>query len=395
MIKDDIRLYIQGSYGPANIGDDVLMLICVKLANRYIPAECIAVGVKYPEIAQKWYPGIKWLKKGSFSGLNVDILIYGGGGQFYSFPLTHSKQGFSNYSSKFSRLIAYQIGWRQVLQYLIRHLSRDMSGIPIIQAHHKAAFCVGVGPFVHISQEIERAQKTLAGCDFISVRDPSSKNICDSWGLRNIVVRTDPCFMKDLWSEEADLFATEERKYDSVAFIIRSWPHSKEGQRYYKSIRHAAAVLRARGIKVKFVSLDKESDRPIFRYLKGEDILSWEPAYSKPSDFIMKIAESFNLVVSARAHGIILPATFGIPGICVAIEQKLKNVHRTMPSGTLLWKEAFWSNDLVEMVEYMLVNRKKFVTNILREVAINRAIAMQAVDELSKWLQHVINGKLC
>ena len=155
------------------------------------------------------------------------------------------------------------------------------------------------------SKEIEKARETLESCDFISVRDSSSKEICESWGLRNVLLGADPCFVRDLWAGEAKSYALAEQNNHASAFIIRSWPHSREGQKYLGPLRHAATVLRKKGIKVKFISFDKESDRRLPYHLKGEDMLFWDPHYSEPTDFVMEIVRSLDLVISARALSLI------------------------------------------------------------------------------------------
>jgi polysaccharide pyruvyl transferase WcaK-like protein len=105
------------------------------------------------------------------------------------------------------------------------------------------------------------------------------------------------------------------------------------------------------------------------------------------------IVRSFDLVASSRAHGIILPAVLGLPGICVGLEKKLNNVHKGLPSGTLLWDEPFRSRQLEELVETMLDNRRHYADRVSMEASINEDLAKKASEELAEWLTGLGLGK--
>ena len=62
-------------------------------------------------------------------------------------------------------------------------------------------------------------------------------------------------------------------------------------------------------------------------------MLIWNPESYTVSEFILKL-RLCDVVVSSRAHGVLLPTMAYIPTIAVEIEQKLKAVHQMMPLST-------------------------------------------------------------
>jgi polysaccharide pyruvyl transferase WcaK-like protein len=93
------------------------------------------------------------------------------------------------------------------------------------------------------------------------------------------------------------------------------------------------------------------------------------------------------LVVSARAHGVILPAIFGIPGIAVEIEPKLVNVHRMLPRGTKLWQKPFNPDSLLKMIQEMLENNDEFRRLVNEDVSYNHNIALEAKADIQRFIR--------
>jgi len=46
--RKPLKAYIRGAYGPGNLGDDVLLEVCINILRRHFKEENISVGVKHP-----------------------------------------------------------------------------------------------------------------------------------------------------------------------------------------------------------------------------------------------------------------------------------------------------------------------------------------------------------
>jgi len=390
MSRLDASVLIKGYYIPDNIGDDVLMIVTSKIVAGCIPPDSVVVGVARPDITSSWLPEIRHVRLSDYREVNVETCIYGGGGQFFSFPMTNQPDRFTMARDQLSRLLKRQIGLQQIRQRFSKPSGQTTTNIQL-NVQRYGAFCVGVGPFVPGSNEIELARMNLEKCEFLSVRDSMSKKICDKWGLSYARVRTDATFFQELWLNSSRFRESRPRR-DSVAFIFRAWPHSKEGFKYFKPMRKAAKRLRREGLNITFVSFAKMADSSALDYFSDEDLLIWEPAKGTPATFIRRLAESFDLVVSARAHGIILPAIAGLPGICIGIEPKLYNVHAMLPNGTQLWGPPFDQEVLVQQVLNMLENLSTYYNDLKSDVHANHVIALEARKDIEAFLHKESNS---
>ncbi|MEM5810045.1 MAG: polysaccharide pyruvyl transferase family protein [Candidatus Aenigmatarchaeota archaeon] len=383
------KVFIKGGYGPSNLGDDVLLLSAASIISRVFPPAEITIGVNNPNLAKKWIPDINFVEINHKTIIKSKILIYGGGGQFYSFPLTKRFKDISYYSNKLKSFFNGQINLKKIINHIIWLLD-SIRLKNNIQARYKAALSIGIGPFVPGSLEEKMTRDILKNCDYISVRDFESKKWCNKFSIHHCKVFTDIGFLNELWNEKAGQLSFNSYVKNRIAFIIRSWPHEKSGNLYLESMLKAARILKRESIEVTFVVFDKLADNIIFPLLVGYKTLIYDPERYSPGAFIEMLSDTFDLVVSVRGHGIILPATFGIPGICVEIEPKLRNVHSMLPQGTLIWKPPFLEDELVGMIREMILHIDRFRNNILKEVELNKAKMQEGVKDFLNWLKTVL-----
>jgi len=85
---------------------------------------------------------------------------------------------------------------------------------------------------------------------------------------------------------------------------------------------------------------------------KHEDILCWDPYTMTLDDFTRRLSE-YDLLIAARAHGVIIGAALGIPSIAIVIEPKLRLVCERLTGGTEMWCPPFDSDNLTNTVERM------------------------------------------
>jgi polysaccharide pyruvyl transferase WcaK-like protein len=223
----------------------------------------------------------------------------------------------------------------------------------------------------------------------LSVRDVESQKICQSWGLNEVRKKTDACYLKDLWMDDGPIQVQDNNLGKSIGMVIRHWPHTDIGSRYIHSMLSAAQELRKIGIYVQFISLDYKYDAPILSILKSQNemVKIYDPSNTTPGQFMRRVASKFQLIVSSRAHGIILPAVLGLPGVCVGIEPKLRNVHLSLPTGTSLWSEPFNPDELVNIIKIMVDKLEEYSHNIQKEADENNKIAKEESQYFVNWLK--------
>ena len=385
---NQVAIFIKGSYGPHNIGDDALMLVVSNLIKDVCPAHEIGIGVKRPGIAESWLPGIKFFNTADSHAIKAKILIYGGGGQFFVFPLTQKrKSNLIHLNKKLINLIRKRPSPREIYSSIFNRKHRKASFR--VEAERTAAFCLGVGPFVPDSLGLKLARRILRNCDYLSVRDAESQKICQSWGINDVRKKNDPCYLKDLWMDDEPIPEKENNLMKSIGLVVRHWPHTDKGNRYFDSMVSATHKLRKMGFHAQFISLDKKYDAQLISKLKNQNevVMIYDSSIAKPGKFMRRVASKFNLIVSARAHGIILSAAFGLPGVCVGIEPKLRNVHLSLPTGTCLWSEPFNPDELVNIITTMLNKFEDYSYNIRKEADKNHEIAKEESRYFFNWLK--------
>ncbi|HUT53006.1 MAG TPA: polysaccharide pyruvyl transferase family protein [bacterium] len=370
-----------GDYGTGNVGDDVLMTVTTRIALDCLGNSGVAVNIGKPEQVPEWAAPARYISLVDYQVIKARNLIYGGGGQFFSF-LNVGKIKKRTFRQRLARIFRGEVGKEQFKKWL--H-DTTLGSSYSLEASRHGAFCVGVGPFEAGHPLNEAAWQKLSRCELLIVRDAMSHQLCVQAGLSHALVRTDACFLRELWLDDSPL----ETKAGSgrVAVIFRSWRHDPAGDAYLSPLRNVVGRLRAEGLKVTLVSLARIKDKELIEAWSDEEIIVYDPFKQSPSRFTRSLAGSFDLVVSARAHGIMLPALLGTPGICVGLEPKLENVHKMLPLGTRYWGPPFSEPELVDQVLDMLEHGEQARINLQREVQANQALARRARRELELFLR--------
>ena len=216
------KVYIRGAYGPGNLGDDILMLCVINILKKRFQESDIAVGVDHPAIAKNFNPRIKWLH--IKEPVKADLVVLGGGGQFFSF-IPPSKKA-SSVSLKVSKLFKSIKAQTDLKSTLLRLYVGMRGGIDKIYFHRRlAAFCIGLGPFDGGGKLLTRAVSVINRCDYISVRDGTSQQHCNTFGKSDVDVYTDPTLLSDLWISSKDLNINSANKNKYLSFIPVSYTH--------------------------------------------------------------------------------------------------------------------------------------------------------------------------
>lgn len=378
------KVYIRGAYGPGNLGDDILMLSVINILKMRFKESDIMVGVDHPETAKNFNPNIKWLH--IKQPVRADLVVLGGGGQFFSFvpPAAQPTTPASGFE-KLRRSIRAQTSIASTLTRLYVGLR---GGIDKIYFHRRlAAFCIGLGPFDGGGKQLARASSIIGRCDYISVRDATSKTHCMTFGKPDTRVYTDPSLLRQLWTAPEGVDLKGDSQPDYVSFILRDWPHDANGQAFIAAMVRTAKTCAERGEKIRFVSLYQERDQHLIDQYADFEWLCWNAADSTPEIFMRRLILESDVIISARAHGVLLPAALGYPTIAVEIENKLRKVHEMLPLGTKL-VSAPDSTVMLDAIQELRRDKALMTEHVKREVSERAELAKQSVDDFLHWVDH-------
>ncbi|MDY7533818.1 polysaccharide pyruvyl transferase family protein [Pseudomonas sp. Bout1] len=376
------KVYIRGAYGPGNLGDDVLMLCVINILKKRFKESDIAVGVDHPQIARNFNPRIKWLH--IKEPVKADLVVLGGGGQFFSFiPPVKAATARQGIVARLYKSIKAQT---DLTSTLLRLYVGMRGGVDKIYFHRRlAAFCIGLGPFDGGGKLLDRAVSVINRCDYISVRDGTSQQHCNTFGKADVEVYTDPSLLSNLWISSKDLEVGSLKKAKYLSFILRDWPHDAKGQQFIKAMVQAADELAKRGEQVRLVSLYKERDQHLIDKYDQFQWLCWDAAGDTPESFMAKLIVESDVIISARAHGVLLPASLGFPTIAIEIENKLKKVHEMLPRGTRLVSTPN-PEVIMSTISEFRQSKAQMAEHLKQEISQRASIAQQAVDDFLKWV---------
>lgn len=334
--KSPATIAIKGAYGYGNFGDDALMIAVSEVVNRVWPsADYFFVGNK-ADYVSKLLPGVRLVASTDPVSETADLTVYGGGTQFYSFPLTYQIKSISLVRRILNNLRSPKALWRKILRR-----------IPTISAlaggQARIAIGIGLGPFVENSEQLAGARRVFSRLEFVSVRDVASYEICKEWECENLSLGADLCYLPGLWdgySSQPKLASG--KRAERIGVIVRDWPHSMEGDSYADALFEVVATLRSQGREVQFVCFAEDQDPVWVTRLdqEGEDFLSWQPEKDTVARFLSALS-TFDLLVTSRYHGAVFSSLIGKPVVCIEVEPKLRLVSELLGSGASLWSQPF------------------------------------------------------
>lgn len=367
---------IEGAYGEANLGDDALMVACSNLIRDIVPGCRLALGLRRnAEYVKHLVQDAVVLNSSNYyDAFDADIKILGGGTHFFSFR--YSKNWLINVCNRIRRQspssllrrVAALIGGR-------RSASRRKEGPNVI------ALGIGIGPFE--SGKEARAKSRLLQCDFVAVRDAISLRYCREIGV-TARLGADLCYLTEYWSAE-DSVSTDDKQRQGVRIgvVVRDWNHNKGGNDYLNGLHEAVKGLRRRGIRVEYILFSETGDPFCKRFLeaRGESPITWNPSRDRFDEFITRLAK-YDLIVSARYHGLVLPATRNVPGIAINVEPKLEVLSRTLEGGVGLWGGEFDPLELEKLAMDIVSSSAVVRERLAAVVQVQRSNACRMRDEL-------------
>lgn len=297
------NIEIEGAFGEGNFGDDALLNVLHRELTKSYAAEDIIVKTKIgaPTKRFEWLcPNSQIYTPGEGFCPKVTNKIYGGGTQFFD---------FGERKSVLKKIYSYG---RMAPKIFIRKIRNHFENTkPNMNRTHYIG--IGIGPFSGggISSEVQR---DLTAAATLSVRDSNSASLLEHNGVEYIKY-TDLCFL-----EEAMLVNSPSQTLAKKVLIIpRDWPaNSKESDHE----RFLDTITRSTDLEYHFALVGHD---PCWRKaLKKRKI----PFYSYTSEKgginrALEHFSKFDIIVSARYHGLVYASLMGIPSIAIALEPKL------------------------------------------------------------------------
>lgn len=330
------KIIVKGAYGESNFGDDLLMVTVENFLFESANGEGLKV-LFVSNNANTYCNQI--LNHYAFAELSdlgkdercCDVLVYGGGTQFFDFGAPYAK-----------RILALCLQPKTLL-YKIKKELFDKGGIDNeINAKKTFALALGIGPFVKKRRSYHALQQALLQWDVVSVRDNVSREYCQAIGADSVILGADLCF-SDYFTEQFLPVATaekEKRDKKSIAIIVRDWEHDKEGAEYIQTLIDFF-LGNNQDFEFTFVLFAQEKDKNWHASLNQLNIsyIAWNPNDDSLEDFFATFAE-FDGFITARYHAAVLAALLNKPTICIEVEDKLRILVEQIPEFKL-WEKGF------------------------------------------------------
>jgi len=370
-MKNHYRIIIKGGYGLYNFGDDALMVAAYHVARNVFATDEIAFLCWDAPYIYKLIPEAHIIPINDVAKkTQTDILLYGGGTQFYSFPLSRIRL---LKIEKIKNLLLYLFRPHAVFEEVKHRIKKS----PELIAHNRsAALGIGLGPFESSSIEEKRTQRLLKKMEFVAVRDPISAKLCQSWGINSFIHGTDLCYLPNLWdidrSKKNDHSLSP--SFEKIGVIVRDWKHNIEGMAYFEKIFHLIHELRRKNKKVNFILFKKFDIEWLDRLEeRGENSIVWDPDSNNINEFL-EILSGFDAFITARYHGAVFASLLGKPSLCIAIEPKLEIIADQLKNLAAVWRTPYDNEKALRMIQQLEINAKSLDAVI--ELATQRAVQM-------------------
>jgi polysaccharide pyruvyl transferase WcaK-like protein len=365
------RFIIIGSYGENNFGDDALMHTIYNYFSVNFPNHEIffRVSQKY----SKKFKGDRFKTIEEYQINKNDIIIFGGGTQFFSFQnlrLTLKTFIKLGYIFSFYKLV-------QILKGLIS--SKQMVAIGI-----------GLGPFNRIGHTIE-IKYFLKQFKYIAVRDSYSLDFCIKNNILNSKLYPDICYSDYFLNEIeiAKLYDVEKGKVESkkIAIVIRDWNHIVDGNNYLDNVFEAAKTLENLGYEIHFILFAGENDAYSYNKLLESNFQfhKWNYEQMAIKDLFTLIS-TFDLIITSRFHAAVFANILKKPVICIEIDQKLDFFVKSVNNYAFIWRSPFVVHECISLVK--MIFKYNIQTNLIEnEVAEKRKQSNEMFNELTNYLK--------
>ena len=302
-----MKVVLKGYYGKGNFGDDLLAKVLVEYLERQYDAD-IYCDVDLAKYSEKLFPNAIFLS--SDSSMTYDLLLLGGGTQFFDFGTYAGVKVIKYWYKK------YLLNPKNVLL----RLSNKKNSFNYTK---KIALGIGVGPF-HCVESEEDAIKNLSRYDLVSVRDVNSLKIIENSCLERIHYCADICLTNkvNLFNSNIEMVKVP-HKFD-FGIVLRDWDESNvRGDFNQDIVREFSALVSSKKNKILFFVYSK-CDVKLIKLLEKHrvDFVVWDPVATDLSDFV-QLHKECKVIISSRYHGLITALKLHKPIVPLVIEPKI------------------------------------------------------------------------
>ncbi|MBD0413472.1 polysaccharide pyruvyl transferase family protein [Oryzicola mucosus] len=350
-----------GNYHEGNFGDDALLVACAALFKGQAQPLSVRGNIAYKDARLS---GLRSEKNVTGS---PNLIVYGGGTQFFSFNSTDTVPDPLQPRRKV--LVQKLLSPSSVVSSIRTRMRRAR-----LQHVPKIAIGIGVGPF-NDAASAEVAAALLRRMAFVWVRDALSEEFCRSNGVENLVVSADLCF--------TDAFAgmvhrPRDRRQTGgqasrVGIILRDW--GTLDARFFQRQIAAAQKLRTLGHKVQFLALSPHDEMYLSEMAAAnEEVHVWNAEEDKLERF-WEVIGNQDLVITSRFHGAIFSLLSRTPFIAIEIEPKLRNLRTVVPElAAFAVSPSVDADHLCTLAEALLAHREQTAP------ALERALSRQCMN---------------
>lgn len=314
-----MNILVRGAYGETNFGDDLLMLVFEHFfIQEFEGSEIVFLG------EDNKYPSQLLVKSRYNEKIRPDMIVYGGGTQFFSFK---ENEELSTIRSKISKILMNPKIIFRFFRDMIRFSLRSSRTAP------SAFLGFGLGPFKNESSKLF-ARESMKNAFFIGVRDQVSFDYCLEWGIKP-VLGADVVFSSYFSIPQFKKTVNVRKK---IGVIVRDWEWEESGASYIEILKKFV-VDNDKELDYQFIVFAPHVDKQWMLHSNSEEYLIWDPKIDSVESFLETL-NSFDGFISARYHGAIIAALLGKPAICVEIEPKL-SILCSQVKEFKLWEKPF------------------------------------------------------
>ncbi len=344
------KLVIKGGYGLTNFGDDALMYtLSLKLKN-YFEEDEVSFACYYNKYNKLFSNGYHIESIENFKYIKTELLLFGGGTQFYSFLPKRSMVRI--FLSKIKRFLLNPTSVLSKISQAKRKLGYK----------NIAAMGIGVGPFLEGSDLLaeKNAKEIFSQMSYVAVRDTYSLFKMREWKINQVKAYADICYLMD----NTQYTFQKHTQVKKIGIVVRDWNNTAEGEAYYESIIPLVQKLEEQKYEVTLIIFAKKSDKFWNSNKKHfAKVLEWEPNTNTIEDF-MKQLSFFDLILTARYHGAVFSTLLNIPFISIVVEQKLELISEIYKDSCEKWEYPFNINDCMEKIDRVNKNYSEIISNV-------------------------------